>query len=168
MLTNVIGWPLLRSRHKKRGYPWGRQSDAWTLSSSSMNTIGGEQTAHNVLVSCRGCLPMPRRWGKKNKNESHIEAAGTQSLGKLPRWKHWPSRWWDLGPQGRRSRGYTMRCINKRDYKAPPPYGPEWMEALDEEICASLEEQTQRRQGTTRPEEDLWRATVSSLWPREV
>ena len=36
-----------------------------------------------------------------------------------------------------------------------PPYGPEWMDALGWEICASLEEWMWQRWGATRPEEDL-------------
>ena len=114
---------LPRIGHKKRGYLCRRQSDAWILSSSSMNTQGGEQMAHNVLASCRGCMHMPKRWGKKNRNESPIEAAGTWFLGQPPRPKHWPSRWWGLGPQGRRSRGYTMRCINKGGWQTPHHMG---------------------------------------------
>ena len=114
MLTKGIGQPPLRSWHKKRGYLCGRQSDAWTPNSSLMNTLGGEQMAHNVLVSCRGCLPTPRRWDEKNKNKSPVKVTCTWSLGKPLRQKHWPSRWLGLGPQGRRSRGYTMRCINKK------------------------------------------------------
>ena len=47
----------------------------------------------------------------------------------------------------------------------PPLYGPEWMEALDQEICTSLEEWMWWRWGTARPEEDLGGATVSILWP---
>ena len=47
----------------------------------------------------------------------------------------------------------------------PPPYGLGWMEALDQEICASLEEQTWQRQGTARPEEDLEGATTGILQP---
>ena len=44
----------------------------------------------------------------------------------------------------------------------PSPYWPEQMEALDQEICTSLEEQMWRRQGTTRLEEDLEGAPQAS------
>ena len=47
----------------------------------------------------------------------------------------------------------------------PTPYGPGWMEALDQEICASLEEWTLWRWGTTKLEEDLQGATVPILQP---
>ena len=134
-MTNGIGWLPLRSGHKKRRYLCERLSDTWTPSSSSMNTLGGEQMAHNVLVSCRGCSPMQRRWGKKNKNESPIDIADTQSLEKLPRQKHWPSRWWGLGPQGRRSGGYTTRYINKSDYQACHHMGQSRWKPLTRDLC---------------------------------
>ena len=79
--------------------------------------------AHNVLTSCSGCLHTPKRWGRKNKNESSVEAAGNWSLGRMLRQTHQPSRWWDSGPPGKRSRGYTMRYINKRGYQAPNHMG---------------------------------------------
>ena len=47
----------------------------------------------------------------------------------------------------------------------PSSYGPEWMEALDQEICASLEEWMQQRQGTTWLEEDLEGALQASCSP---
>ena len=79
--------------------------------------LGGEQTAHNVLTSCRGCIC--QRGGAERTGMSHLwRAAGNWSLGRMLRWKHWPSRWWDSRPPGKRSRGYTMRYINKRGYWA--------------------------------------------------
>ena len=130
MLTNGIRWLLPRSRPKKRGYQCERQNDAWTPSSSLMSTLGGEQVAHNVLVSCRGCLHMLKRQGKKNKNESPIKAISIQTLGQMLRQKHQLSKWWGSGPQERRSRGYTMRCINKRGYWAPHNMGKSKQRAL--------------------------------------
>ena len=44
-------------------------------------------------------------------------------------------------------------------------YGSAWMEVLDQEICASLEEWMWGRWGTARLEEDLGGATASILWP---
>ena len=61
--------------------------------------------------------------------------------------------------------GIYNKVYQQKRLLGPPPYGPEWMEALDWEICASLEEQTWQRWGTTRPEEDLRGATVSILQP---
>ena len=110
-------WP------KKKEYQYRRQIAAWIPSSFSMSTLGGEQMAHNVLTSCRGCLHIPKRWGGKNKNNSSIEAAGNWSLGRMLRQKHWQSRWWDSRPLGRRTKGYTMRYINKRGYWAPHHMG---------------------------------------------
>ena len=52
----------------------------------------------------------------------------------------------------------------QRRLPGSPLYGPEWMEALDQEICASLEEWMQWMWGTTRPEEELEGNTTSILW----
>ena len=41
----------------------------------------------------------------------------------------------------------------------------EWMEAIDQEICISLEEQMQWRWGTARLEEDLEGALQASCRP---
>ena len=48
---------------------------------------------------------------------------------------------------------------------SPPPYGPEQMEALDWEICTSLGEQMQQRQGSTRPEKEPERGATGILQP---
>ena len=36
--------------------------------------------------------------------------------------------------------GIYNEMYQQKRLLAPPPYGPEWMEALDHEICTSLEE----------------------------
>ena len=61
--------------------------------------------------------------------------------------------------------GIFNEVYQQKRLPGPPPYGPEWMEALDWEICTSLEEQTWQRQGTTRPDEDLRGATTNILQP---
>ena len=75
MLISCIRWLPPRSRPEKRESQCGRQNTAWTLSSSLMSTLRGEQMAPNVLVFCRGCLHMLRRWDGKNVNEPFLGAA---------------------------------------------------------------------------------------------
>ena len=62
---------------------------------------------------------MLRRWDGKNANEPFIGAPSDWYLGQKPRWKFQPSRWWDSGLPGRRSKGSIMRCTNKRGYQGP-------------------------------------------------
>ena len=104
--------------------------------------------APNILASCRGCLHMLKRWDGKNMNDPFIGAASSWFRGQTLRQKLQPSRWWDSEPPGRRSKGSTMKCTSKR-LLGPPPYGPEWMEALDQEICflgrADMEEAEYRQ-----------------------
>ena len=54
----------------------------------------------------------------------------------------------------KRSKESIMRCTNKRGYQGHHHMGQSGMEALDQEICTSLEEQTWQRWGATRLEED--------------
>ena len=61
--------------------------------------------------------------------------------------------------------GIYNEVYQQKRLLGPPPYGPEEMEALDQEICASLKEQTQQRWGTARPEEDQRGATTSIIQP---
>ena len=61
--------------------------------------------------------------------------------------------------------GIYNEVYQQKSLLGPPLYGPEWKEALDQEICTSLEEQMWQRWGTARPEEDLGGATASILWP---
>ena len=46
-----------------------------------------------------------------------------------------------------------------------PPYGLEQIEALDWEICNSLEEWMWQRWGSTKPEKEAVRGTTGILWP---
>ena len=50
--------------------------------------------------------------------------------------------------------GIYNEVYQQKRLLGPPLYGPEEMEALDQEICASLEEQMWQRRGSARPEED--------------
>ena len=50
--------------------------------------------------------------------------------------------------------GIYNEVYQQKRLPGPPLYGPEQMEALDWDICTSLEEQTWQRQSTARPEED--------------
>ena len=61
--------------------------------------------------------------------------------------------------------GIYNEVYQQKGLLGSPPYGPEQMEALDQEIHTSLEEQMWQRLGTTRPEEDLRGSTMSILWP---
>ena len=61
--------------------------------------------------------------------------------------------------------GIYNKVYQQKRLLGPTPYGPEQMDALDWEICASLEEQTWQRWGTARPEEDVQGATLPILWP---
>ena len=123
MSISGIRWPPPRSGLKKRGSKCKRQNATLTLSSSSMSTPGGEQTAPNILTFCRGCLHLLRRQDGKNMNEPFVRAASDWSLGQKLRWKLQLSRWWDSEPPGRRSKGSTMKCISKRGYWAPHHMG---------------------------------------------
>ena len=123
MLINGIRWQLRRSGPKRREYQYGRWNVSWILSSSLMNTLGGDQMASNVLASCRGCSHTPKRWDAKNANGLSVEAACNWSLGRTLRQKLWSSRWWDSGPPGRRSKGSIMKCTNKRGYQGPHHMG---------------------------------------------
>ena len=106
---------------------------------------------------------MPRSQDTKNMNGLSIEAASNWSLGRTLRQKYWPSKWWDSGPPGEEVQGIYNEVYQQKRLLGPPPYGSEQMEALDREICASLDEWIQRRQGTTRPEEDQRGATMSII-----
>ena len=59
--------------------------------------------------------------------------------------------------------GIYNEVYQQKRLPGPPLYGPGWMEALDQEICATLEEQTWQRWGATKPEEDLQGAPVPIL-----
>ena len=61
--------------------------------------------------------------------------------------------------------GIYNKVYQQKRFLDPPQYGAELMEALDWEICVSLEEQMWQRWGTTRLEEDLWGTTVPILQP---
>ena len=50
--------------------------------------------------------------------------------------------------------GIYNEVYQQKRLPGPLPYRPEWMEALDWEICTSFEEQMWQRQGTAGPEED--------------
>ena len=58
-----------------------------------------------------------------------------------------------------------MEVYQQKRLLGPPLYGPEWMEALDQDICTSLEEQMQWRWSTARPKEDLGGTAASILLP---
>ena len=74
-----------RSRPKRREYQYGRQNATWIQTSSFTSTLGGQQMAPNVPVSCRECLHMPKSWDAKNVNTLSVEAASNQSLGQMPK-----------------------------------------------------------------------------------
>ena len=61
--------------------------------------------------------------------------------------------------------GIYNEVYQQKRLPGPPPYGSEQMEALDREICTSLEERMWQRWGTARLEEDQRGATVSIIWP---
>ena len=106
---------------------------------------------------------MPKRWGGKKKNESSVEAAGNppredaeaktlavQIVGFQTTWEE--------------IQGIYNKVYQQKRLPGPPPYGPRQMEALDWEICASLEEQTWQRWDATKPE-DLQGPAAPILWP---
>ena len=119
MLIKGIRWLPPRSGPKKREYQCGRQNATWTLSSSLMSTLGGEQMAPNFLASCRECSHMLKRWDGKNINKPFIRATNNWSLEWALRQKLWLSGRWDSESPGRRSKGSIMKCISKRGYLAP-------------------------------------------------
>ena len=98
-------------------------------------------------------------------NGLSVKAASNLSLGRTLRQKLWPFRWWDSGSSGEEVQGIYNEVYQQNKLPGPPLYGSEWMEALDREICTSLEEWMWQRQGTARPEEDQRGATVSIIWP---
>ena len=61
--------------------------------------------------------------------------------------------------------GIYNEVYQLRRLPCTPPYGLEQMEALDQEIWTSLEEQMWQRWGSTRPERVPERGTTGILWP---
>ena len=105
---------------------------------------------------------MLRSWDAKNVNGLSVEATSSQSPREDTDVKTLAIQMVGFQTTQEEVQGiYNEVCQQKR-LPGPPPYGSEWMEALDREICASLEEQMQ---GTARPGEDQREATTSIIQP---